>query len=94
MSTIELTADTTELSELLGELLSYFSDAPHDIRKLALDFLDVPFELVSFELGVTSGAVVTALLKPSQRLLDLRLAVRTRNFDLLLVKHSHGEPSK
>lgn len=94
MSTIDLAADTTELTRLIEELLSDLSDAPHEIRKLALDFLNLPFELVSFELGVTSGAVVTALLKPSQRLLDLRLAVRARDFDLLLVKHSHGEPSK
>lgn len=94
MSTIELTADTTELSRVIGELLSDLSDAPHEVRKLALDLLDFPLELVSLELGVTSGAVVTTLFKPSQRLLDLRLAVRTRDFDLLLVKRSHGEPSK
>lgn len=88
---VEITADTKELSDFFEGLLTDLSNAPHEVRKLALDFLNLSTELVSFELGLTSGTVVTALLKPSQRLLDLGLAIRTGNFDLVIVKHSHGE---
>lgn len=92
---IELTADTKEFSSILDELLSDLSNAPHEVRKLAFDFLNFSTELVSFEFSITSGTTMAALLKPTQRLLDLCLAVRTGDFDLIIVKHSHcDEPPK
>jgi hypothetical protein len=95
MNTIELKADAKELLEYIEQLRADLADAPLEIRKLALDFIDISPELVRFEFGVTSGSVVTALLKPTQRLLDLGLAIRTGNFDpqlfrrLPAIKHSH-----
>ena len=85
-----LKADTSELSAFLDELLADLSNVPDEVGELLLNFLKFSPELVSFECGVAAGAVVTILLKPSQRLIDLGLAIRAGNFDLLLVERSHG----
>jgi hypothetical protein len=92
MNTVELKAETKELLEYIEQLRADLVDAPLEIRQSALDFIDLSPELVRFEFSVTSGSVVTALLKPTQRLLDLGHAIRTRNFDSPAVEHSHDEP--
>lgn len=86
----ELRADTSELSALVDGLLAELPNVPDEVRQLLLNFLKFSPELVSFECGVAAGAVVTILLKPSQRLIDLGFAIRTGNFDFLLVEQSHG----
>ena len=88
MCDIEIELDATELNEFIGRLLA---DFPHEIGQLSLDLVDVPAELVCFEQGVATGAVLPILLKPSQRLLDLGAAIRARNFDLFVVKGSHAD---
>ncbi len=88
MREIKVELDATALNEFISQLLA---DFPHELGQLPLDLVDVPSELVCFEQGVASGAVLPILLKPSQRLLDLGAAIRARNFDLLVVKGSHAD---
>lgn len=88
-STIEIKADTTELNSYIDQLVANLANAPQEVRQLALRFVDIPSELIRFECGAASGAGVTVLLKPSQRLLDLGTAIRTGNFDLFVIKNAH-----
>lgn len=88
-SEITLRADATALSAFLDGLLADLANTPSEIRDF-LNFLESSPELISFECGVAAGAVVTVLLKPSQRLLDFGAAIRAGNFDFLRIKHSHG----
>ncbi len=90
MKDIELKADTSELSAFWDGLLADLSDVPEEVREFFLNLGNLPAELVCFECGVTSGAVVTVLLKPSQRLVDFGAAIRARNFDFVFVEQSHG----
>jgi hypothetical protein len=85
-SSIELTLDGSDLISFLEGLLAELSEAPEEIRQRALDFVQVLPELVSFEQGIATGTMVPLLLKPSQWLLDFRAAIRTGNFDLLIVE--------
>jgi hypothetical protein len=82
---IKLEADASLLQECLDALFADLADAPHHVRKLALDLFNIPSELVSVEQGIATGACVPLLFKPSQRLLDFRAAVRTRDFDHIVV---------
>jgi hypothetical protein len=91
MNTIELKADAKELLEYIEQLCADLVDAPPEIKESALDYIDISPELVCFEFRVTSGSVVTALLKPTQRLLDFGHAIRTRDFDSPAVE-PHDEP--
>jgi hypothetical protein len=81
--------DTSAVDALVGELLKHLPDSPRHVREFALNLLDGGGELFSIEQGVAAGAVVSLLLKPTQRLLDFSLAVRTGDFDRLVVKDSH-----
>jgi hypothetical protein len=86
LSSIELTLDGSDIIGFLEGLLADLAEAPEGIRERALDLIKTPSEFVCFEQGVAAGAVVPLLLKPSQRLLDLRAAIRTGDFDLLVVE--------
>ena len=88
-SHVVLQADTTDLAALIDQLKLDLADAPLQVRELALNLLDGASELVCLEQGPASGARVTVLLKPSQRLLDFASAVRARNFNFLGVEESH-----
>lgn len=94
MDPIELRADSQELTQFLKGLLSDLSNVSLEVRQLAFNFLQLSPELIRFEFRAASRTVMTALFKPSQRLLDLRSAIRTGDFDLLFVKYSHGELSQ
>ena len=83
---IELRADARGVLDLLADLNFDLANAPGEIRKLALDFSDLNPELVCFERGVASRAVLSVLLKPTQRLLDFAAAVRTGDFEKLLIE--------
>jgi hypothetical protein len=85
LSSIEITLDSSAITAFLEELLADLAEAPEGVRERALDLIKTPSELIGFEQGVATGAVVPLLLKPSQRLLDFRAAVRTSNFDLLSI---------
>lgn len=85
-SSIEFTLDGSDLISFLEDLLAELSEAPDEIRQRALDFVQSLPELISFEQGVATGAIVPLLLKPSQRLLDFRAAIGTGDFDLLIVE--------
>lgn len=80
----------SELRQVLKQLLSDLANAPDEVRNRALGFLDFTSELVSLEAGVTSGATVPILIKPSNFLLNLCTAVRAGNFDLCVIEHSHS----
>ena len=87
---IMFNAETGDLTAFLEQLELALADATAEVRELALDFLEGSAELVRVENGMASGAMVALLFKPSQRLLDLDLAVRTGDFDSLIVKYGHG----
>lgn len=89
-NSIELKADTTELTCLMDGLLPEIGNAPSEVRKLFLDFFDFPAKLFCFENSATSGAVVSVFLKPSQLFVDLSAAIRASNFDFVRVEHSHN----
>ncbi|MBA3756504.1 MAG: hypothetical protein H0X02_09860 [Nitrosomonas sp.] len=80
----------SELKKVLNRLRADLANAPNEVRELFLNFPKLSAELVSFECGFAAGAVVTVLLKPSQLLLDLGFAIRTGNFDFVVVEHPHG----
>ena len=82
--------DGSELFGVMDELLSDLINAPDEVRNRALYFLDFPSKLIRLESCITSGAVVTVLLKPSELLLDLCAAVRTGNFDFVVIEHGHS----
>jgi hypothetical protein len=89
---IVLRAEAQELNQVIEALQLDLADAPLQVRQRALDFFDLQPELVSIESGPATGATVPFLLKPSQGLLDLALAVRTGDFDALAVKYPHCFP--
>ena len=60
------------------------------IRNMALCFLDFTPKLISLDVCVTSRTVMSILLKPSNLLLDLGVAVRTGDFNRLVVEQAHG----
>ena len=93
METIELDIENPESSELLRVmrgLLADLANASAEIQGHALKLLEGVPELCRLESGAASGAKITFLLKPSDFLLDLCLAVRTGNFDKLVVGNEHG----
>lgn len=83
---IELRADSRAVVDVFDGLLADLADAPLQVRELALDFIDRSPELVRLEQGAATGAGVPVLFVPSQRLLDLVAAVRTRDLEFLRVK--------
>jgi len=87
---IFVTPDSKKLGELLDGLFTELSKASDDVRKLALEFIEITPELFSFEYSIASRAAITVLFKPSQRLIDLEFAIRTGNLDSLVINRSHG----
>jgi hypothetical protein len=91
-TTFELRADATEVLAFIEALSADLANAPHELRKLCLDFINSGTDLVRVEDCITSGTVVTALLKPTQRFLDFGLAIRTGNFNDIVIERAHDEP--
>lgn len=86
-----LRADAGELSALLDELTPKLADVSGELEKFLFSIRDISFDLlVVAEFVPASGACGTLLLKPSQLLLDLGVAIRTNKFDRLLFERSHG----
>ena len=93
MKTIELDIENPESSELfrvMRGLLVDLANASAEIQGHAFKLLEGVPELCRLESGAASWAKITFLLKPSDFLLDLCLAVRTGNFDKLVVGNEHG----
>lgn len=86
---LQLQVDARPMQALLQELELELVNAPLQIRKLALDFIDGMTELCRFKQSIATGAMVPLLLEPSDGMFDLLSAVRACDFDALSVKHSH-----
>ena len=80
----------SELFRVLDGLLADLANAPAEIQSHALNLSRGGSELGRLENGIASGAEVAFLFKPTDFLLDLCLAVRTGNFDKLVVGNEHG----
>lgn len=87
-SIINVKFDSGELGNILDELKANLSDMPLEVVKLLFDIVNSPSKCGSFKQRVAEGALVITF-EPSQLLLDLLTAVRTRYFDSFLVKHSN-----
>lgn len=88
-SVVQLMADTTVLVKVLEELEAGLAEAPLEIRRLALDFIDGTPELIRVEQSAASWTGVACLLEPSQRLVDFAAAVRAGDFERLRIEYSH-----
>jgi hypothetical protein len=80
----------SELEKVFKVLFADLSNAPDEVRDRALSFFNPLSELIRFESGVTAGTVMPILIKPTDLLLNLCVAVRTGNFDFLVVEHGHS----
>lgn len=89
--TIKVRIDSGKLSDILEELKTHLTELPAEIIKFLFHLFNSPAEFVSFEERPAEGAIEIAL-EPKDLLLDLLVAVRTRDFDSFLVKHSHDLP--
>jgi hypothetical protein len=94
LTTVSIKVNTDDVSVFINELMADLANAPFEIEQFVLDFIDRGFEIVSVKDSVTSGTTVTVLLEPSQRLRDIGTAIRTGNFDHLLIEQPHGVLSK
>lgn len=88
---VKVELDSSKLSDILEELKANLSDLPAEIIKFLFHFVNSPAEFVSFEQCSAEGTIEITL-EPKQLLTDLLIAVRTRDFDSFLVKHSHDLP--
>jgi hypothetical protein len=86
---VTLRAEAWDLEQVVWQLERDLADAPLQVRELALGFIERAPELVCLEQGAATGAGVTVLLKPSQRLLDLVAAVRAGDLEFLAIKGFH-----
>lgn len=80
----------SELREVLQRLLADLANASSEIQSHALNLLKGVPGLCRLESGIASGAKVTFLLKPSDFLLDICVAVRTGEFNNLIVGNEHS----
>jgi hypothetical protein len=91
---LRLWAEGGELSRALSALrLELDREFPRDMCQIVFDLLKRPEELVQVETDISAAATgeVTVRFEPSDRLGMLLAALRTGNFDRLIVEKSrHG----
>ena len=85
---IELDLDRTEFDATMAELSSFSEllKVADEFRQQLLGLLDSGSEAFALEHCATSGALVTASLKPTDRLLDLLAAMRAWKLNSFVVK--------
>ncbi len=93
MKIVKVSADTSEFDEFMNGLELDLEAAPKSCRDVALNLLNSLPEWFHIEFNATSGTTVCGLLKPSQWLLNLRVALRAGNFDFLSINIAgHCDP--
>jgi hypothetical protein len=80
----------SELRKAMDRLLTDLANASNETRSNAINLLKCGPELCRLESGIASGAKITFLLEPSDFLLDICVAVRTGEFNNLVVGNEHG----
>jgi hypothetical protein len=90
MKKIVLKTDSSGFDEFMDRLFTALSHTSHKVGKIAFKCFNIFPELISFKSNVTSVATIALLLKPLQIPLDLSIAIRTGNFEHLVVEQSHG----
>jgi hypothetical protein len=80
---VALGVNAEALATSLAELSTYIPQCPREFLKGAIRFRDFPLELVSLEIDTTTAAagIVAIRFQPSDSLLGLLAALRTRNLD-------------
>lgn len=82
---MQLDTDTQLYRQAVEQLSQALSQAPQEVRQLALDLCNLYPELIGFKSHTaTLGARLVIHLEPSQRLLEFLAAIRTERLDYLV----------
>jgi hypothetical protein len=82
----QLAADTQRYSQAVEQLSQALSQAPQEVRQLALNLCNLHPELIGFKSHTaTLGARLVIHLEPSQRLLEFLAAIRTGHLNNLVI---------
>ncbi|WP_430228887.1 hypothetical protein [Nitrosomonas communis] len=78
---INLKVDSSELDKFMVGLRADLSKVSDEVRKIAVDIIDLLPDLVLVESRGTGKLTTTVSIKPSKRFIALREAINTGNFD-------------
>ena len=83
---LQLDTDTQLYRQAVEQLSQALSQAPQEVRQLALDLCNLHPELIGFKSHTaTLGARLVIHLEPSQRLLEFLAAIRTGHLNNLVI---------
>jgi hypothetical protein len=83
---LQLDTDIQRYSQAVEQLSQALSQAPQEVRQLALDLCNLHPELIGFKSHTaTIGARLVIHLEPSQRLLEFLAAIRTGHLNKLVI---------
>ncbi|NWK79768.1 hypothetical protein [Aquitalea sp. LB_tupeE] len=83
---LQLDTDTQLYRQAVEQLSQALSQAPQEVRQLALDLCNLHPELFGFKsYTATLGARLVIHLEPSQRLLEFLAAIRTGHLNNLVI---------